>query len=123
MSLNAYQRTLKSTEDPRNTEYRLFAEITRDLMSVQQGGGSGQGVPAALIEAIDRNRRLWIALASDCADDNNLLPRETRASIISLSIWVQKYSRSVTRDKEDITPLIEINRTIMKGLQSPAAVR
>ena len=120
MSLNAYQRTLKSTEDPRNTEYRLFAEITRDLIAAQQGGG-GQGVHAALIEAIDRNRRLWIALASDCADDNNLLPRETRASIISLSIWVQKYSRTVTRDREDISPLIEINRTIMKGLQPAAA--
>lgn len=117
MSLNAYQRTLKHTEDPRNTEYRLFAEITRDLMAVQQGSGAGQGIPASLIEAVDRNRRLWIALASDCADDNNLLPRETRASIISLSIWVQKYSRSVTRDREDISPLIEINRTIMKGLQ------
>ena len=38
MSLNAYQRTLKTTESPRNTEYRLFAEITRDLMEAKRRG-------------------------------------------------------------------------------------
>lgn len=117
MSLNAYQRTLKATESPRSTEYRLFAEITRDLIAAQQRGV----VDAGLVEALDRNRRLWIALATDCADENNLLPKEARASIISLSIWVQKYSREVTRKGEDISDLIEINRNIMKGLKPTAA--
>ena len=112
MSLNAYQRTLKTTENPRNTEYRLFAEITRDLLTAQQRNI----VDAALVEALDRNRKLWIALATDCADDNNQLPKETRAAIISLSIWVQKYSREVTRKGEDISALIDVNRNIMKGL-------
>ncbi len=113
MGLDAYQRTLKNTEDPRNTEYRLFAEITRDLMVAQQRGV----IDAGLVEAVDRNRKLWIALATDCADDSNRLPKETRAGIISLSIWVQKYSRSVTRDGEDILALIDVNRSIMKGLK------
>ena len=112
MSLNAYQRTLKNTESPRNTEYRLFAEITRDLLAAQERGG----VDAGLVEAIDRNRRLWMVLATDCADDRNLLPKETRAIIISLSIWVQKYSREVIRDGEDVSALIDVNRSIMKGL-------
>lgn len=116
MSLNVYQRTLKHTEDPRNTEYRLFAEITRDLLAAQQRGV----VDAEFVEALDRNRRLWIALATDCADDNNQLPKETRAAIISLSIWVQKYSREVTRDGEDVAALIDVNRNIMKGLKPPA---
>lgn len=98
MGLDAYRRTLKNTESPSNTEYRLFAEITRDLIVAQQRGG----VDATLIEAVDRNRRLWIALATDCADDGNRLPKETRAIIISLSIWVQKYSSAVTRGGEDI---------------------
>jgi flagellar biosynthesis activator protein FlaF len=117
MSLNAYQQTLKHTENPRNTEYRLFAEITRDLLAAQQRGV----VDAQLVEAIDRNRKLWIALGTDCADDNNQLPRETRASLVSLSIWVQKYSREVTRNGEDIGALIEVNRNIMKGLKPNAS--
>jgi len=117
MSLNAYQRTLKNTENPRNTEYRLFAEITRDLLEAQKHGV----VDARLVEAIDRNRKLWIALGTDCASDSNMLPKETRAAIVSLSIWVQKYSREVTRKGEDITPLIDVNRNIMKGLNPDAS--
>jgi len=113
MGLNAYQQALKSTEDPRNTEYRLFAEITRDLMAAKQRGVRD----APFIEAIDRNRRLWIVLSTDCADENNALPKETRAGIISLGIFVQKYSTQVSRGEEDITDLIDINRSIMKGLQ------
>ena len=116
MSLNAYQRTLKTTENPRNTEYRLFAEITRDLLAAEQRGV----IDAVLIEALDRNRKLWITLATDCADENNLLPKETRAAIISLSIWVQKYSRAVTRNGEDVAALIDVNRNIMKGLNPGA---
>ncbi|MCK9993842.1 MAG: flagellar biosynthesis activator protein FlaF [Alphaproteobacteria bacterium] len=117
MSLNAYQRTLKTTENPRNTEYRLFAEITRDLLEAQRRGV----IDAKLMEAIDRNRKLWVTLAADCADDNNLLPKETRAAIISLSIWVHKYSREVTRKGEDIGALIDVNRNIMKGLNPNAS--
>ncbi len=117
MSLNAYQRTLKTTENPRNTEYRLFAEITRDLLAAQQRGG----VDSGLVEAVDRNRKLWIALATDCADEKNLLPKETRAAIISLSIWVQKYSRAVIRSGEDVSALIDVNRNIMKGLNPSAS--
>ena len=113
MGLNAYQQALKTTEDPRNTEYRLFAEITRDLMAAKERGVRD----AQLIEAIDRNRQLWIMLATDCADDSNQLPKQTRAAIVSLSIFVHKYSARVSRGAEDITDLIDINRTIMKGLQ------
>ena len=73
------------------------------------------GVP--LVEAVDWNRRLWRTLAADCMDDRNKLTQEVRAKIISLSLWVAKYSRNVTREKASLDPLIEINRNIMQGLQ------
>ena len=43
------------------------------------------------------------------------LPREVRAQIISM--WVRRYSKEVTREAASVEPLIEINRTIMQGLQ------
>ena len=43
------------------------------------------------------------------------------AQIISLSIWVTKYSSQVMQQGAPIEPLIDINRTIMQGLQSAAA--
>jgi len=75
---------------------------------------------APLVEAVDWNRRLWRTLAADCMDDRNTLTQDVRAKIISLSLWVAKYSRSVTREKAPLDPLIEINRTIMQGLQKAA---
>jgi flagellar protein FlaF len=51
-------------------------------------------------------------------DDRNTLTQDVRAKIVSLSLWVSKYSRKVTREKASLDPLIEINRTIMQGLQA-----
>jgi flagellar protein FlaF len=39
-----------------------------------------------------------------------------RAQIISLALWVSKYSSDVLRNGAAIDPLIDINRTMMEGL-------
>jgi len=114
MSLKAYQSAQARTEDPRVTEYRLFGQVTGALLSAKETNAVG----TPLVEAVDWNRRLWRTLAADCMDDRNTLTQEVRAKIISLSLWVSKYSRSVTREKASLDPLIEINRTIMQGLQA-----
>jgi flagellar protein FlaF len=116
MSLKVYQNTQLISEDPRQTEYRLFGQVTGALMSAQKLGTRG----GPLAETLDWNRTMWRALASDCMDERNQLTRELRAQIISLSIWVAKYSKQVTREGASIEPLIEINRTIMQGLQGAA---
>jgi flagellar protein FlaF len=116
MTHKAYQSAQVVTEDPRATEYRLFGQVTGALIDAQQKHASG----GPLAEAIDWNRKLWRTLASDCLDDRNQLPREVRAQIVSLSLWVSKYSKQVTRTGAPMDPLIEVNRTIMQGLQGAA---
>jgi len=116
MSLKAYQATQRISEDPRQTEYRLFGQVTGALIDAQRLGASG----GSLAETLEWNRKLWRTLASDCMDDRNQLTREVRAQIISLSMWVTKYSKQVSREGASIEPLIEINRTIMQGLQGAA---
>jgi flagellar protein FlaF len=69
-----------------------------------------------LVDAIDWNRRLWSTLASDCSSAGNQLPDSLRAQIISLSLWVSRYSSQVVRDGAKIGPLIEVNKNIMEGL-------
>ena len=113
MTLQAYKNTQRATEDPRVTEYRLFGQVTGALLDAQKTQASG----TPLVEAIDWNRRMWRTLAADCMDDRNGLTEDLRAKIISISLWVSKYSRQVTREKAPIDPLIEINRNIMQGLQ------
>src|ERR1700678_2157204 len=112
MSLKAYKATQTATEDPRVTEYRLFGQVTGALLSATESSAAG----SRLVEAVDWNRRLWRTLAADCMDDRNALTQDVRAKIVSLSLFVSKYSRKVTREKAPLDPLIQINRTIMQGL-------
>lgn len=116
MSHNAYAKTQNA--NPRDVEYRAFAKATRALMEAAEAGAEDLRV---LAEAVHLNRSLWGALAQDCASDQNLLPRETRASIIALSRWVSTYSSDVVRKRESVTPLIDVNRIMMDGLAGKAA--
>lgn len=113
MSIKAYQQTATRTENPRDIEYRLFAQVTSALTDVQKSGRSDL---RKLIDVLDWNRRVWSAFALDCASVENSLPAQLRASIISLSIFVSKHTSAVMRDGEDIQDLIDINRLIMQGL-------
>ena len=115
MSLKAYQQTQTVTETPRNTEYRLFGQVTGALIDAARAGHDDF---AKLSDAIGWNRRLWMTLAADCASENNQLPEQVRAGIISLSIWVSKYSSNILRRKASLEPLIDVNKTIMEGLRA-----
>ncbi|MEK7661147.1 MAG: flagellar biosynthesis regulator FlaF [Pseudomonadota bacterium] len=113
MGLSAYQTVQKRVETPRETEYRLFSCVTRALMDVAALPKTEIG---KRMDALDWNRRVWTFMAGDCADDNNGLPDQLRASIISLSLFVGKYTSTVMQSGEDIESLIDINRSIMQGL-------
>jgi flagellar protein FlaF len=118
VSLNAYQTAATRAEDPRSTEYRLFAQVTRALIQASEADTLDMKTKA---DALDWNRRVWSAFALDCAEPGNKLPEQLRASIISLSIFVSKHSSAVMREGADIDILIEINKTIMQGLAPQSA--
>jgi flagellar protein FlaF len=113
MSLQAYQQAAERAEHPRDSEYRVFGEVTRALMDAA-ALPSDAFVPR--IKALDWNRRLWMTLAADCARPNNALSPELRAQIISLSMWVGRHTNGVIQQQEPIEPLIEVNRIMMQGL-------
>jgi flagellar protein FlaF len=113
MSIKAYQKAQLASENPRDVEYRLFAQVTGALMDAERLDRKDF---RARIDAIDWNRRLWSTLAADCSSVGNQLPDSLRAQIISLSLWVSRYSSQVARDGASISPLIEVNKNIMEGL-------
>jgi flagellar protein FlaF len=113
MSLRAYQTAQKRAETPREIEYRLYGQVTRALLEAQT---LPRHAIAQRMDALDWNRRVWSAMAADCLDDSNQLPRELRANIVSLSMWVARYSSEVMQKNADIEPLIDVNRAIMQGL-------
>jgi flagellar protein FlaF len=117
MLLQRYQATQTATETPRQTEYRLFGQVTRALVAARDAGDKARGGPD-WHSAILWNRRLWLALQGDLAADGNRLPDDLKARLISVAIWVDKFSRKVMKGEGELTPLIEVNRQIMGGLSN-----
>jgi len=113
MSIQAYQRAATRSENPRETEYRVFATVTANLVKAKELGAADIG---ALAGAVHDNRRLWSLFAADCAQPQNALPEATRAQIISLALFVDRQCSAVLREGGDIDPLIDINRMMMEGL-------
>ena len=117
MGLQAYKQAAQRAENPREAEYRLFGQVTRALMEAARADASDI---AARIDALDWNRRLWSALATDCSDPDNAMIPTLKAQIISISLFVGRHSSAVMRGEEDFEPLIDINRSIMQGLAPQA---
>jgi flagellar protein FlaF len=63
---------------------------------------------------------LWTIFQTDLALPENALPDSLKAQLISLSMWVQRYTAKVLFENASIDPLVSVNRSIMEGL-APAA--
>ena len=117
MSLHAYQRARTMIDDPRATEHRLMSQVTGEMMSARDAGLSGP----ALMPVLHRNREVWGAFSSACGATGNLLPDALRASIISIGLWVDRFTSDVVSGRDSIDELISVNRAIIEGLTGGAA--
>lgn len=113
MSLDAYRRARSFAETPRSTEYRLMSQITGEMIEARDAGLSG----AELMPALHRNRLVWSTFSSQCGSQGNQLPDDLRAGIISIALWVDRYTSDVVRGRDSIEELISVNRAIMDGLK------
>ena len=112
MSISKYKAVQAQTENPRQTEYRLFAEVTKAMIAVK---GLSLREPE-FYKAVDWNRRLWLALQMDLSAENNQFPDDLKARIISIAIWVDRHSRRALKGEVGIDSMIAVNRSIMEGL-------
>jgi len=119
MSLDAYRRTQSMSATPRATEYRLMSQVTGDMIQAKEQGLQG----AALMRPLHRNREVWSTLSILCRSPGNMLPAMLRASIISLALWVDRYTSDVIRQRDSIDALISVNCAIIEGLAMENAGR
>ena len=113
----AYGRPDVALRSPRALEYDLLARATAALRAVENGK---KGFPA-LAEALDRNLRLWRALALDLADAENALPSPLRAQLFYLYEFTAQHSRAVLDGQGNAGALVDINMAVMRGLRGEAA--
>ena len=108
-----YDASDTTIRSERSIEYQAFAKATSALVMYKKRGVSDYG---ELAEIIHKNRQLWNVLGKDVLLEGNELPSELRASIFSLSQFVAQHSAKVLKDEASLDTLVELNKTIMRGL-------
>ncbi|HZS84397.1 MAG TPA: flagellar biosynthesis regulator FlaF [Stellaceae bacterium] len=111
MSIAAYRRRKEAAETPRELERRAFLTVVGKLAEAQKTGGR------AIIEACGLNYRLWTTLLLDLALPENGLPDDLKARLISIGLWVQRYTPQAMQGAA-LDPLISVNRSIAEGLST-----
>lgn len=118
MALRAYSQTATSTRTERRIEYELIARVTHRIRAAAQKGKKGY---PELVEALSDNRKLWTAFAVDVSDCDNSLTPSLRAQIFYLAEFTQAHTSRILAGKAKVTPILEINTAVLKGLSGQRA--
>jgi flagellar protein FlaF len=108
----AYTQTQNVTESPRAVEYRLLSQVTAELMAASEASSSIQ----RRAEALKWNRQVWSTFRLDLVGEDNKLPADLKAKLVSLSFFVDRETVDVLYERTNFENLIEVNRNVMKGL-------
>ena len=114
----AYAPTQTAIRTDRSIEAQLMSQITARLR--RAANGTRSDFPK-LVAALHENRRMWTTMAAGVADKDNALPQQLRAQIFYLAEFTEHHSRQVMMRRADVTPLIDINMAVMRGLNGQGA--
>lgn len=124
MSIAAYKRTISETESPRQIERRVLSSVTAELeskyLAFDQAESSSDKLALladGLRDTLWYNERIWMTMRNDLAETGNALSPELKAGLISLALWVETHTQSVLKGEKTVKPLLDINRSIVRGLE------
>jgi flagellar protein FlaF len=94
--------------------------INRSIAMLEKARAAGPLSRDAL-EALHYLDRLWSLLLEDLADAGNQLPRELRASLISIGIWILREVEAIRAQRSsNFGGLIDVSQMISNGLAGRA---
>ncbi|NKB43410.1 MAG: flagellar biosynthesis regulator FlaF [Alphaproteobacteria bacterium] len=112
----AYQQQQKQSLSPREVEAMAFTKAALLLEDAKKVANDVDEFSRAL----RFNHLLWTIMQADITEDENQLPPEIKANVMSLSIFVDKQTTKALRsgDGKDLDVLININRNLAAGLRT-----
>ncbi|MEQ8366940.1 MAG: flagellar biosynthesis regulator FlaF [Roseicyclus sp.] len=114
LAQTAYGAVATPVRTSRGAEHAAFETVTARLAQAAR-----PGAPMTLrAAALHDNRRLWTTLATDLATPDNLLPQSLRAQLFYLAEFSLLQSSAALKDASALSALIDINRSVMRGLDS-----
>lgn len=116
-SINAYHKQLKTTETAQETEAAVLEKAAFALETAQRTPEDLE----VFEKALQFNQLVWTSIQS-VLDNDNQLPVEIVANLMSLSIFIDKQVAKAlySEDRDLLTSIITINRNIAAGLRDAA---
>ncbi len=103
-----------SVADAKDRERQLLTRSI-DLLFAAQAVGTDS---MEAIEAIHFMNRVWTSFLEDLASTDNALPRELRANLISIGLWLLREAEEVRQGRSNnFEGLIEVSQIIRDGIQ------
>lgn len=103
-----------SVADARDRERQVLDRSIDMLVRAQTAGATS----LEAVEAIHFLNRVWTSFIQDLGSSENELPKELRANLISIGLWLLREAESVRQgDSDNFDGLIEVSQIIRDGIQ------
>lgn len=103
-----------SVADARDRERQLLSRSIDMLVKASEAGANSNEAIAAL----NFTNRVWTSLMDDLGNPENALPKELRANLISIGLWLLRESEDIRQGRSDsFEGLIEVSQIIRDGIQ------
>lgn len=100
--------------DARDRERQLLNRSIDLLIAGRDGGPRS----VQSVEAIHFLNRVWTNFIDDLGSAENELPKDLRANLISIGLWLLREAESVRQgDSQNFDGLIEVSQIIRDGIQ------
>jgi flagellar biosynthesis activator protein FlaF len=103
-----------SVAEARDREYQVLSRSIELLDAARQAGSNSHEA----VEAIHYLNRVWTALLEDLGSSENELPKELRANLISIGLWLMREADELRQGRSDNWDgLIEVSAIIRDGMK------
>lgn len=103
-----------SVADAKDRERQLLSRSIDMLTAAATAGVESREA----VEALHFTARIWATLLEDLGSSENSLPKELRANLISIGMWVLREAEDIRQGRSsDFQGIIEISQIIRDGIQ------
>jgi len=105
-----------SEDDQKDARERERMALDHSIALMEQAKASGNS-PAESTQAILFTSKLWTVLIEDLANADNGLPKQLKAQIISIGIWILRELESMRADhSKSFDDLLAVSKAIRDGI-------
>ncbi|HRP78483.1 MAG TPA: flagellar biosynthesis regulator FlaF [Aquamicrobium sp.] len=103
-----------SVADAKDRERQILTRSIDLLVAARE-----KGMPSVeAVQAIHFLNRVWSVFIEDLGSEENELPQELRANLISIGLWLLREAEEVRQGRSDnFEGLIEVSQIIRDGIQ------